>query len=193
MTTPTDLLPPPHCFTRDECVHILISARNRPSSMGWGITLFAAMWNFILSIQLGFFITQFARNGTFQMTVNGKLREIAAAEFALFLSPFFIVGLLTLLIACFIHCGRVEARVTRDSVNLFTGLFGLGRNRSVPRNLVRDVTIRNAGMKSSSGDNPKVISLEGSDITTGIALGRAGRDWFAQELRRALNLPAVSA
>lgn len=190
MSATTPLLPPPHCFTRDEGTHTLISARVSTGVMGWFLTLFATMWNSVVLVQLVFFAMRLRSGGTFEVTVNGKLRAVSAGEFALFLAPFALVGLGTLLAAIYMRRGRVEARVTHDAVYLFTGVLRLGRSKRVPRELIRDVIIRDAGMRASSGDHPQVISLEGSDVMTGLALGRAGRAWFAQELRAALNLPS---
>lgn len=190
MNATMPLLPPPHCFSRDEGTHTLISARVSTGVMGWFVMLFTTMWNSVVLVQLAFFFMRLQRGGTFETTVNGKVRTISAGESALFLAPFVLVGLGTLLAAIYMRRGRVEARVTHDSVHLFTGVMRLGRSTRVPRAVIRDVTIRDAGMRSSSGDHPEVISLEGCDVTTGLALGRAGRAWFVQELRGALKLPS---
>lgn len=185
----TDLLPPPHCLTRSEGTHTVISARFATGVFTYFITLFAGVWMLGVTAMLAMAISKSLRNEPFVMTINGVQRESTSAEFLLFASFFVLIALTLLATAIFAHRGRLTASVHHDNIELFTGVLGIGRRVRVPRNVVRGVSIVSSGVHSSASGPVKVIRLDGSDVTTGLFLGPAGKAWFAQELRRALNLP----
>ncbi|HLP85864.1 MAG TPA: hypothetical protein VK157_16050 [Phycisphaerales bacterium] len=184
----TDLLPPPHCLTRSEGTHTVISARVSTGMVGWFITAFAAFWTLITTASLvanlfGGLIERV------RFTPSSTTAEQSPAMFFVLMIPFVLIALGMVAAALYLRRGRVEAKIGHDDIELFTGVMGIGRREHVARNVVRGVSIVSSNMQSSSGRTIQVIRLDGSDVTTGLFLGPAGKAWFAQELRRALNLP----
>ena len=191
--------PPKGAWQRASGLATIIGATHRSLGGAFGLFLFAAFWNGIISIFVAFALSStlallgLDRPGWFPKPImNGGPMGAGMTIFLwLFLTPFIVVGLA--LIAGFFSClaGRTEVRVRHGQGEVFTGVGSLGFTKKFNREAIKEVRIEDFQWRDSDGDRRRnthilIELLQGKPIKFGSSLTDERRQFVAAALRAAV-------
>jgi hypothetical protein len=175
---------------------IKFGATHRSFGQAFGLLLFAAFWNAIVSV----FVALAAASTLQHLGVprpawvrgaDWKYMPIGMLIFLwLFLIPFVTVGLGML--GAFLNCllGRTELRIEGGECVLYTGIGPLGRRRQFSVSEVTDVRIESSAWRSNNGSYNRntriVIATNEKPINFGSSLSNARRRFIAGAARKEL-------
>lgn len=192
--------PPAGTWSRASALGRLIGASHRSLGSAFGVFLFAAFWNGIVSV-----FVVVALSSTLHLLGVGVPDWFPAPKMKgggtmgvgmtiflwLFLTPFIAIGLA--MIGAFFSClgGKTEIRVRDWDGEIFTGIGGLGWKKKFKREAVKDVRIEDRQWRDSDGDRRKnthivIELLEGKPLKFGSSLPDERRQFLAASLRHAL-------
>ncbi|HEX7861237.1 MAG TPA: hypothetical protein VF773_12970 [Verrucomicrobiae bacterium] len=192
--------PPAGTWKQATALGTLIGASHRSVGGAFGVFLFAAFWNGIVSV-----FVVIALSSTLsllgvstpewfpapKMKGGGAMGVGMTVFLWLFLTPFIAIGLA--LIGAFLSClgGKTEIRVRDYDGEIFSGIGALGFKKKFKREAVKDVRIEDRQWRDSDGDRRRnthivIDLLEGKPLKFGSSLPEERRQFLAASLRHAL-------